>query len=372
MSTHVLAVGPISPPITGQSVAFENYVKNSELDIDTFNISTEHTFLMKFLKRFLHLFIYLYKVITTRYDALYITTSRSNKGFIFDVFYIFLFKTFTKGKIINHLHGSDFYDFRKNSKLKFLIDYTYKKINVSIVLTERMQEQYINYPHMNIHVVSNFSSAMLDENIALQKSEKLLDRETISIIYLSNIMYSKGIIHFLDAFNELNDSEKRKIKISIAGDFIADQYCNVSEIKNLFHEKINNNKNIHYLGVLNNTKKVISLTNSEIFILPTFYKTEAQPISIIEAMSHACLIIATDHNYNLELINSDCAVILSKNNLKTQIKESLKSILEMKDKNEYKNKSLLAYNLAISNFSQKKYTMSIDKIIKDCLCIKSH
>lgn len=375
MSIKVLAVGPISPPITGQSVAFQTYTENSQLNIDIFNTSSRYPqVFFKLFNRTIRIFLYLYLILKNKYDVLYITTSRSNAGFIFDFLYIIIFKSMSNGKVVNHLHGADFYNYRKNSKLTFLIDYIYKKIDISIVLTEGMIEQYKNYPEMKIYVVRNFSNIIIDDNVFLEKKSVLFSKKEINILYLSNVMYSKGIIHLLEAVTELNeDNEYRdKFNISVAGDFVSDEYKKNHDIKNKFNEKISNSKNIKYLGVLKGSEKENILLNSDVFCLPTFYKTEAQPISIIEAMSSGCLIVTTDHNYNLELVNNESAIIIAKNNLKEEIKKSLKFIIDINNNNELQKKCLNSYEIAKNKYSKNKYILSIDKIIEDSLWRKLH
>jgi len=69
------------------------------------------------------------------------------------------------------------------------------------------------------------------------------------------------------------------------------------DLKNDFSERI------FYHGPVSGIKKVDLLKSSSIFILPTYYPTEAFPISIIEAMASGNAIITTKHNYLEKIIS---------------------------------------------------------------------
>ena len=100
---------------------------------------------------------------------------------------------------------------------------------------------------------------------------------SLRIFYLSNLMKEKGIFCLLNALKNL---EKNNIiyKAKIAGN-IDQKYS--KEILNLFTEL----KNAEYIGVVNGDDKKNLLKWGNVFVLPTFYKMEGQPISILEAMA---------------------------------------------------------------------------------------
>ena len=120
----------------------------------------------------------------------------------------------------------------------------------------------------------------------------------IKVLYLSNLIYSKGIIHLMDAIAEL---DRDVFSFSIAGDYFGDNYMSKSEISRLFNEKLTQLKTIgydvSYSGVVSGKKKIDLLMDSEIFILPSFYKCEAVPVSIAEAIKSGCVIIVSDWKY---------------------------------------------------------------------------
>ncbi len=78
---------------------------------------------------------------------------------------------------------------------------------------------------------------------------------------------------------------------------------NVKEVKKIFKKKIKNNNHIVYLGKTFGEDKVILLQKSDIFVLPTYYKSEAFPISIIEAMACENAIVTTNYKYLPDVVS---------------------------------------------------------------------
>lgn len=301
----ILLVGPILPPIHGQSLAFTRLCESIEPSRKTVvNTNIENT---NSIKKLLFSFRTLARIaantIFNRYDVVYFTCSRSFLGSVKDILLINLAKM-KKTKVINHLHGSDFYDFFHHTPLwyqKVLRD-SYEKVDISIVLLPKMKEQFKDFKKMKIEVVPNFYDKELGDT-PVQK-----DTSQITMLYLSNIMKSKGIFELLEAF-ELLSKKYQNISLNIAGDFFDDEHMKRDEIKEKFEQKISQNHQIHYHGKVFGEGKSKLLQESDIFILPSYYRSEAFPISIIEAMSSANAIIATDYKYLPEVVGKENGIL---------------------------------------------------------------
>jgi glycosyltransferase involved in cell wall biosynthesis len=302
-----LLIGPFTPPYTGQSVAF-SYLKKIESNELEFEFHNTKKFRNFFLNYFSSVFFLPLRILCTNYALIYFIGSRSKFGFLRQVPFL-LTSIILRKKIINHLHGSDFYDFyQKSSFLKPLVKLCYDRVDTSIVLLEAMKKEFVDFPHMKTIVVSNAYNAEFNQL-------KVPFPKPCNLLYLSNIMASKGILVFLEAaFDLLKNNQNLTIKI--AGAFLGDHLKNKSQIKQDFFEQLNHLQNtfpnrIEYLGVVVGDQKVKCLVESTIFILPTFYPTEAAPISIIEAMRTGNAIITTKHNYLDMLVSKKNGVLIS-------------------------------------------------------------
>jgi glycosyltransferase involved in cell wall biosynthesis len=262
-----------------------------------------------------------------------------------------------KIRVVNHLHGSDFYNFYNSSwVLKKILWPLYNHISTSIVLLNEMKEQYAQFPNMKLEVVPNCYDPIY-ENVIVDFKEKS------GILYLSNIIYSKGIIDFLDSLDYvLSNSDSM---VYIAGNFLGDYLKTKNEIEHLFFKKLkklNNvfNNRVKYLGVVKGKEKMELLKKTNIFCLPTFYKTEAFPLSIIEAMVLGNAIITTDHNYLPSIISDENGAIVSISNIE-KLSQSIISLLD--------NPSLLSIqknnvDFARKNYSYSKFKENINRILE--------
>lgn len=342
-------VGPSPKPITGQSLAFDiisgHYKKKK---IVFYYGSTSRNVFSAFWGTLSVFFSFVFfLVIRGNIKTVYLTTSRTTLGSIRDMLFIITARIFSI-KIINHLHGADFKTFRntRNPIYRLILDYVYKKIDTSIVLLPKMKEQYNMYEKMNVVSISNCAFPLAD----LPKNNS----DSLNVLYLSNIMYSKGILLVIEAVDNLIKSGV-KIKLSIAGSTMGDEYKNQDEILSLFQGMIKNKSYIEYFGTVTGVDKDQLLIDSDIFVLPSFYKTEAQPISIIEAMLSGSAIITTKHNYLGEMINSSNGFIIEPRSAK----EIEFSILELK-KNKLKLETISNYN---KKYAKEHY--SLDKHVRE-------
>lgn len=303
----VLFIGPIPPPFNGQSVAF-SYLKQLELDnIEKkfHNTQKDIPLLFNYLDSWL---ILPFKILFSNYNLIYFTCARTKLGFLRQLPF-FLSAIIKKIPMINHLHGADFKNFyQQSSVIQPLVRFCFNRIQLSIVLMESMKNEFIDFPNMRIDVVPNaFDFSFNNIRVKLPKPK--------NILFFSNLMASKGIIYFLEASKILLDLNK-EVTINIAGNFVSDHLKKAYQIKKDFYLnydalKVKYKDRIQYLGLVTGNQKLKLLLNSNIFILPTFYPTEAFPISIIEAMRTGNAIITTKHNYLHEIIDSKNGRLIS-------------------------------------------------------------
>jgi glycosyltransferase involved in cell wall biosynthesis len=350
----ILFFGPYSPPVTGQSQAFktvvDSYSENEYYLVDT----TKYKY--RFINTLFSIYRSLWLLVTERsISVIYFTCSRSVWGAIRDV-PMLLLAGYKGTRVINHLHGADFRDFYENSNklVKSFIRRSYNNIDTSIVLTTAMTREFEAFHSMKKEVVSNFYPKDFDEQ-ALSKKGKLM------ITFLSNIRQSKGILEFLNAAKVICNS-KSDIFFQVAGDYMSDHLMTTSEITNevVFFMKTNQHLSIEFIGKLTPEERFEFLNKSEIFVLPTYYPTEAFPLTIIEAMRCGNVIITTDHNYLPEIINSNNGSIVAPGN----VGEIVDAILRYAE-DKTLMKVIQEYNIseAKSKYSEENYVSSVKYLI---------
>ena len=122
-------------------------------------------------------------------------------------------------------------------------------------------------------------------------------------------MYSKGIFHLIEAISYMRQSNI-PVELHICGLFLSDRYMTSSVLKKTFFDTISDNDNIFFHGFADSSKKSYFYSQADVFCLPTFYETEAQPISIIEAMSFGLPIVSTSFKYIPDLVSANSGILV--------------------------------------------------------------
>jgi len=114
----------------------------------------------------------------------------------------------------------------------------------------------------------------------------------IRLLYLSNMIPSKGYLDVLEAVRLLH-ARGVAVRADFAGGWMA-------EADRLDFEKrvhaLNLTEHVTHHGAVTDRTQVKRLhLNADVFLLPTYYPTEAQPLTIVEALNAATPIITTRH-----------------------------------------------------------------------------
>lgn len=355
----ILCVGPLPPPVHGQSVAFEFACQGITHNKIIINQNCEsNSIIYKIVNTLIVSFKVVWIILTKKIDLIYFTCSRSLLGSFKDV--TLLLSARLKGvKAVNHLHGADYskFYFGQPFFIKSLLNLSYAAVDTSIILLHKMEDQFSMFPNMKTKVVNNFYPLSLEEVEISKKECKFV------LVYLSNIIYSKGIFDLLEAFKHLKGN-KIEIELKIAGGFLGDDHMSAKDVESKFFETIKEVDSIEYCGLISGDQKDQLLAKSDIMILPSFYKSEALPISIIEAMRASCAIITTDHNYLKEVISTDSGLIVP-------VKEPLalsEAIMSL-CRDVEKLRKIQKFNLAFAkdHFSLLTYQKNINILLEDIL-----
>lgn len=357
----VFAVGPVNEPVTGQSSAFDAYVNNSSVSLKIIYYSANGHVIFKLLNNCKFIFRLFFQFIRYRPDVIYFTSSRSTQGFVRDFFMVFYASVFDT-KIINHLHGADFLSFFNGSNvfLRMLIDWVYKKITVSIVLSNSMKEQYFRYTDsMKLEVVENCYLSTSDHKTV---NNEVVDNNTpIRLLYLSNLMCSKGVLDFLSALSLLKINNI-PFKAKVVGRFLSDHIMQANELEIEF-DRLNNDV-AEFMGPMYGHDKNLVLSWADCLVLPSYYPTEAQPICIIEAMASGCYIVSTKHNYIPDLVSSKNGALVEVNN----IEEIYKAIADISgDRAKVEKVKSFNRHYARDRFSVNSYVTGLDSIVFNLL-----
>ena len=252
-------------------------------------------------------------------------------------------------KLVLHQHGGDFKNYYANEiteKRKKYIRDTLSLANEMLVLTEGWREYFSELvPAVRVEVLPN---GVLTRGVAEDAPNK---KNRKKLLFLGRICADKGVKELIEAVNKLheNDSETEL--------YVGGIYEDLS-----FKEMIEGaGEHIRYIGWVSGSEKDRYLDECGIYVLPSYY--EGMPVSVIEAMLHGCVVIASAVGGIPEIIEDGRDGILIEPRSSEGIKNAAQRVM---DDPEYADK------LSGCAVKKAKDNYSIDVILDRLLSVYSN
>lgn len=355
----VIILGKLPPPYMGPAIATQIIMQstlNQEFDLHLLNtkandsINTLGKWNFKKIIKNISIYFSLIKLIRQhKPDLVLIPISQTTTGFIKDAFFILISKLFGK-KILIQLRGSNFKNWITSSSnlMKWYVKYILKKTQGVIVLGYSLRHLFENYfTKEHIFVVPNGANYSIPE--------KTKSNELVNILYLSNLLTSKGID---DVFEAITILDKKNIACSF--EFIGEWLH--EETKKSCLNKIKDCKipiDIHTSA--ESANKFQYLANADIFIFPP-REPEGHPWSIIEAMAAGLPIISTNQGAIAEsVIDGKNGFIVEPKN-PALIAEKLQFLIENKSTRLEMGKA--SRELYLNNFTEEQMVANLTATFK--------
>lgn len=369
----IAMIGPFPPPIHGMSLAnkmlFDGLKKVHSvyvMNTDSKRVQEIENLSEQGKISFSKTFSSLAQVITGvcrilfkgKLDAIYITPGQSTAGYLKYTPFMWAARI-RKIPYFIHIHGGYFrtmYNGLRGWK-KRIIDRNLKELAGAIVLGPSLRFMFKGIvSDEKIFVCENGveDEIFATEKEIKQKIERYRIDDTIRIIYLSNLMESKGILDLFEAVKVLRKQGK-KVHLDVAG---AIEPAIEDRVKAFLKEL---GESVTYYGVVKGKKKKELLLNNYIFCLPSKHPYgEGQPISILEAMANGCVVITTDHGGIRDIVNEEYGVFVEKQNPE--------SIVEVINKHNYNNMMCKSWLQASKKYKFDQFVSRIEltlPVIKD-------
>jgi glycosyltransferase involved in cell wall biosynthesis len=289
-----MIIGPVPPPYHGNSIPIMYLLEEMQPKFDLVVFNTSHNSVSRgnfFLRTFKVLWI-LGQIFRYRrsVDKVYLSMAESFFGNLRD---IIIFQIFSRRPniIVAQLFGGG--QLRKilgnqYPRLKRL-NYYYFRTARHFVVEGEMQAKLFEdcVGSKKVSIIRNFAPDQLFLEEARIR-EKFLNPQKINIIYVSNFLKGKGYWELINAYKMLSPKYKRWLNLEFAGCIVDDSEF----VKNFFYQ----NPEVKFHGFLKLEEKAKLFKNAHIFCLPTYYKNEGQPFSIVEAYAAGCAVITTLHS----------------------------------------------------------------------------
>ena len=293
MPNKILFLLHLPPPVHGSSMVGQ-FIKDSALINKRFkahyiNLGTSKTIdeigknpLGKIWAYFMIILKTVKNLLFNRPNLVYLAITAKGIGFYKDVVIALMVKCF-RVPLVLHFHNKGVITKQdrklddllykivfKNTKIILLSEYLYYDIK------KYVSEQDVYYCANGIPLINEESSFKSGNN----KIPKLL--------FLSNLIESKGVFLLLEALKILHDKE-----IVFNCNFVGGE-GDISPAK--FNAKVTElqlEKKVFYLGKKYYKDKTNIYMQSDIFVLPTFYSNECFPLVLLEALQFGLPIVST-------------------------------------------------------------------------------
>ena len=374
MRNKVLFIMHMPPPVHGAAMVGK-YIHDSKIVNETFECRYENMMLASSLedigrggvKKVFNLFAQLRRfnqaIKEFKPDLVYVTPNAAGGAFYKDFIVVQFLKHSLKKHIgrsgtplLLHFHNKGV----RSRQNKFLDNFLYKRFfkNVKVILlAESLYSDVQKYvDRENVSICPNGIPRSLDFEPTAAR-----DNAVPKILFLSNLIISKGILVLLDALRILN-----KKGIPFECTFVG------RETEEMNAEKFNAQvaardlcDKVVYAGCKYGNDKRAYFENADIFAFPTFYFNEAFPLVNIEAMEYKLPVVSTNEGGILGMITDSENGFISEKQNPESLATALQKLLE--------NKSLRikmgenGYKKFISDFTLNSFESNFTECLRKAM-----
>lgn len=215
-------------------------------------------------------------------DFCYLALTTTGIGFYRDSLFVLILRIF-RVKRVYHLHNKGVQIAANNMLNTFLYRFVFEKAKV-IILSKLLYKDISKFVHFsNVYICPN-GIPKLDVDFEISS----LARKEINILFLSNLIESKGVILLLEACSNLLKLNYKFKCIFIGGEGDISEESFLSQVRRLNLEGV-----VSYEGRKYGHDKEKYFLKSDIFVFPTKYKNETFGLVNLEAMQYSLPIIST-------------------------------------------------------------------------------
>lgn len=279
------------------------------------------------------LFLFLRSLVRAPDASIYLTVAQSRAGFLRDVAFIGLARLAGR-RVVIHVHGGNYDGFYRSqpSILKWVIRRVLSSTSSIIVLAERLRSMFDFDPTLasRIYVVPN---GLPEEAPTAHRLSKGSAGTPLRILFLSNLIESKGYLNVIEAI-PLIAGEGVEVELDLCGEFRTNpsddrriiSVDQAREFTNALIRSIGLEGKVNLRGVVRGEEKERVLSEAQVFVLPTQYDAEGQPLAIIEAMAWGLPVVATAYRGIPDLVEDGVTGILIPSNEPVLIARAIRRI----------------------------------------------
>ena len=276
------------------------------------------------------------------------------------------------GRIVVSLNGSLFMAWNDDSLEARLLRRIVQAVRYVTVVGQNQMRQLVQLgiPEKKIVLMDNTCVLTpLTEQACTWKQREVGDRP-IHILFLSNLIETKGYPEFVEAIAHLAQTASFPIEAILCGQIMAmnddTRFANRDRARVWVEEqlaRINQSLRVKLRwvhGACGQAKQQL-FQESHIFILPSRYKVEAQPITVLEALATGCVVITTKVGEIPTTVSEETAMLLD-DSTPESIAEAI--ITLQRDTHTRKKMALNGLRLFQERFSHHQHLNRWEKLLQ--------
>lgn len=357
---RALFIGPLPPPVTGQSLACAVLLEalRSRFDVEVIDINKSDLNSGRVSwSRIADMLGVARRVRSAQRNAdlVYFTITESLLGNLKDML-IYAACLPRLERLVIHLHGgAGMVRLLQGRVLRLLNGWFLRRMGAVIVLGSRLAPIYkgLVLPE-RLKQVQNFA----EDRFFLTDAEinaKHADHNKVRLLYLSNMIPEKGCLLIADALEALPADDRAQMQVDFAGAFPT------PEAEATFRARIASLTGVAYHGTVHGDAKRQLLADAHIVCLPTYYPYEGQPICILEGYAAGCAVVTTDHSGILDVFTDGENGLLVEKRSVESLARALLELLTNRDELTRFGKTNAAY--ARRQFSVDRYNTDLLRIL---------
>lgn len=303
MTRRVAFVGPLPPPVHGFSnvcahvlelVAAESAVRIFDRTPRANNV------VLSRIAQLLQPIRYIAWCLKGGKASLYLALSGGH-GQFFDWPYVIIAKVF-RSRIFIHHHS---FAYLNSPSFFNRVFFSLVRKETHIVLSGGMGSALSKTYGLDSTCVKVVSNAAFYAPIKASAKSEGNSRSPICLGFLSNVTFEKGFVEFFEVLSQL---KKRGVayKAMIAGPVNPDASARFSELMASSSDTV-------YLGPIYGDAKDRFYDQLDLFLFPTQYANEAEPLVIHEALRSSVQVIACDRGAIAEMLGNGAGLVFSRN-----------------------------------------------------------
>ena len=358
---RILFITPLPPPVHGSAMVSQYIKESNELqeafDCDFVNLSTSRhigeigkSSLMKYVRFVGTYLITFWKLLTKRYALCYLAITCYGLGFLKDAPFVLLCKLFGR-KVVIHQHNKGMSKCVDKQPFKWLLPLVYRNTKVILLSWNLYPDIERIVKKEQVLICPNGIPEHFDSEPQFERT-----KEVPRLLFLSNLIPSKGVYVLLDAFKILKEKGYRFVC-----DFVGGESKEIT--KDIFAKAVDErglNGMAIYRGPKYGEEKNAYFSNSDIFIQPTF--EDCFPLTLLEAMQYKLPIVSTDEGAVPDMVKNEINGFICQRKDACSTADAIEKLLKSKELRIKMGEN--GYGLFKKHFTLDVFNSSITDLLK--------